>query len=218
MKTLSLLILALFVQISNVNSQSDEMPKYFECGQVIDGKIDCPYFKFIYEIPQNWVALSDEDMSKIVNRGVDPEGKEKDAMKPIKKKIKTKDLPSAFLLWTLKYEFGSSVLSNPNIIISIDNLSFNKDIQDVAQFQSKIFESGNEFNITMEYVNEDFNTIEISGVSFRAMDLKSVGDYEQYQTHLTTFKQGFALTITLAYTNQVEKEEMMKSVEGMKFY
>ena len=213
------MIILSVIAIQAANAQKEEIPKYFDGGKVENGVFDCPYFQFKMDIPEEWVGLDDEQMTALLNANLTEEQKEeaKGGFKAMEK-TKTKNLPSAVLMWALEFEPGTPVEYNPNMMVVADNADFQKELKNDHEFLDKavndLVAMG---NFAIDTVH-GIDTIVIGGKEFLRAKIDAFGMQPSSTDMMIRLEKNFFLSFIINYQSEEVKKTEWRSLESVTFY
>ncbi len=189
--------------------------KNFDYGHVENGKYINSYFNFEVTLPGDWVVQSKEATQKIADMGKDLVTGED---KKLKAMVKASEINTANLLAVFRYEVGAAVDYNPSFLLVAENLQNAPGVQTGGDYLFHTRKFLQQSQIQYDHIDDEFSKEVINGQEYYIMNLAmNYAGLTIYQTYYSTIKDRFCISAAISYTNQEEKDMLLKIVETMTF-
>ena len=173
-----------------------------------------PYFNMSVEFPDDWIIQSESYNKDLMEQGADLVAGDNEELKTVVKAAEKLSLP---LFSVFKYEPGTPVEFNPNIICVAENVKNTPGIKTGADYffhvKRLLKQSTLNYSFPKEYVNKN-----ISGRSFDIMPLtiNALGTVAKQDYYSCRIKD-YVISFILSYQNDKEKKELLGIVSTMSF-
>jgi len=190
-------------------------PDNFDYGQVENGIYTNSFFNCELALPENWVVQSNEQVNEMMQIGEDLFVGDDENMR---RAIKASEINSAVLVVAFEYELGSAVEYNPNIVITVENLSNASGVKSGKDYLFHSQKLLSQSNMSYNHIDDSFEEEKIGGAIFYKMGANiSIADIEVYQTYYSTVLNGFSFSIIISYAFEEQREELLNSVSSLMF-
>ena len=183
-------------------------------GTIHDNVYNNKYFDISINVPDAWFVQSQAEQKALMETGSNLIAGEDKTLKAV---MKESEKQTVNLFSFFKFEPGSSVNFNPNIISVAERVSHIPGIKKGSDYlfhAKKLLESG---QMNYEFPNNIY-TKEISGASFDVMPaqitVKNITVYQEY--HALKVKD-YVLAFILSYSSDPEKAELENALNKLKF-
>lgn len=208
------IVFVLLLAIVTCSFISDKGKK-FTYGQIKDGIYTNSYFNMEMPLPDKWVVQNREQITRIEEKGREiVAGDDKD----LQRALKNGTLTSATLMVLYKYELGSAVDYNPSFSMVAEKVSEAPGIVDGADYLFNVRRLLQRSAVKIKCEDGDFTPVTIGGEQFYM--LKASMDYMGLtirQQYYSTVKNGFALSMVVAFIDEDQKAELEKIIGTIKF-
>lgn len=184
--------------------------KNFDYGKVENGKYVNSYFGMEMSIPENWIVMSQENFDEAAKLG---EKLITGDDKRLQAAVKVSEVRTANLLLVSEKEYGSA--NNISISIVSENIKLFsgliKNGNDYLAQAAKLLEQSQlqykvDYNFTTEIINnQEFSVM--NGIMFDSI----------YQKIYVILKNDFAITFTITYFDDEQKEFLENVMNTVKF-
>ena len=213
MKTKNILTI-FFLGALFISCRAGGKPDNFDYGHIENGKYVNSFFKFEIVLPDGWTIQSQEQMDNLTKMGTE-------IITDNKAVIKASLINTANLLQATQYELGAPVDSNSGINIVAENISNTPGIKTGGDFLFHLRKMLQASLLDVEHVDEDFEKETIGGVDFYKM--KAIVNYAvqkgQFSNQIlySTIFNNFSLCIIITYKDEVQQQELLKSINSLNF-
>jgi hypothetical protein len=209
-----ILILPILIFITNI-SNAQTQPKGFDYGHVEDNKYINSFFDFDMILPNDWFVQSNEQIENLAKIGKKLVAGDDSKMEAL---LNASEINTAYLLMMYQYERGSAVEYNPSISIIAENIHNSPGIRKGSDYLFHARKLFLQSQLKYDYLDEEFKKEVINGVDFYTMNAKiTYLSLIINQTYYVTIKDGFCFMVICSYINDEQKQEMLKSINSMKF-
>lgn len=187
----------------------------FDYGIVANGRYTNRFFGIEMTLPQDWVVQSREQVDRMNQLGKDLFTGDDAKLKAV---VKASQVNSATLLTLFKYEKGSPVTYNANMLIiaeNIKNLPGIKSGKDYLFQAHRVLEMG---QFKYDHVDSEFAKETINGIEFYKMNAEvTYMGIKITQTYYSTVINKFAFSFIISYASDEQKNELIYSLNSLKY-
>jgi hypothetical protein len=215
MKTKLNFIGLLLMMVLTLSCNTNKKPKDFDYGRVENSKYLNSFFGLEVELPTEWIVQTKEQTENIAKMGKDLVAGDDKNMKAI---INASEINSANLLAVFKYEVGSPVDYNPNLMLVAENL---KSVPGIKTGSDYLFQSRKllqQSQMKYDYIDEEFKKELINNQEYYLMNASI--DYMGLtikQVYYSTIQNGFCLSAIISFIDDEQKLELKNLINSMKF-
>lgn len=215
MKTKMNFIKLVLLTVLTISCNSNSKTKDFDYGKVSDGKYLNSYFGFEIELPTDWVVQTKEQTEYIAKMGKDLIAGDDKNMKAA---INAAEINSANLLAVFKYEVGSPVDYNPNLMLVAQNLKNTPGIKSGSDFLLQARKLLKQAQIQYDFIDEEFKKDIINNQEFYIMNCsQNFMGINIKQKCYSTIQDGFCLSAIVSFTDDEQKNDLENIINTMKF-
>lgn len=184
----------------------------FDYGRIKDSVYINDYFKLIVHIPHKWHIQSQDQIKEMAQKGDEMINDEN-----LKRSVKASEVNVAYLLSIFKYEVGAPVESNPSLIIVAENIKAFPGIKSGKDYLFHAKKLLQQTSVQYTFTEPDKGK-KIGGREFDLLIANAGnGIINIEQQYLSTVLNNFSLSFILTYTNDDEKNELLRILNNISF-
>lgn len=184
----------------------------FDYGKIENEVYTNEFFDFEVSINQNWSAQTQEQMAEMAKKGQEMYGGKN---QEIQKTLRPSDVNVANLLAVFEFPVGSVQVINPSLVITAENLQSFPKVKASADYMTSVRKRLDKSSLLMMYIKDPYPKT-IGGAEFLGMEIYNQ-DYNITQEYFATLRNGFAISIVIAYDTDDQKESLYKMIDNLKF-
>lgn len=213
-KKIHLLGIFFLILIPNVCNSQDK-PKDFDYGRVENNKYVNSFFDFEISLHTDWIVKTKEQMESLTKAGKDLVAGDDSKMKAV---IKASEINTANLLSVSQFERGSAVEYNPSMVLIAENTKNFPGIKIGSDYLFQTRRLLDQSQLKYDYIDKEFTKEVINGTDFYKMnaEIKYMG-LNIKQVYYSTILKGFSFNVIISYINDQQKQDLLKSINSMKF-
>jgi hypothetical protein len=210
-KLLGIFFLTVFMNSCN----SQDKPKDFDYGRVENSKYVNSFFDFEITLPKDWIVQTKEQMEDLTKKGKAVVAGDDSKMKAV---LKASEINSANLLSVFQFERGSAVEYNPSFTIVAENVRNSPGIKTGNEYLFQAKRLLEQSQLKYDYIDKEFSKEVINGTDFYKMnaEIKYMG-LDIKQVYYVTIQKGFGFVVITSFINDQQKQDLLKSINSMKF-
>ncbi len=210
-KLLGILLLTIFMNSCN----GQDKPMNFDYGRVENNKYVNTFFEFEITLPTDWIVQTKEQMDDMTRKGKALVAGDDSKMEAV---LKASEINSANLLSVFQFERGSAVEYNPSFSIVVENIKNLPGIKTGNEYLFQAKKLMEQSQLKYDYIDKEFSKEVINGTDFYKMnaEIKYMG-LDIKQIYYVTIQKGFAFVAITSFINDQQKQDLLKSINSMKF-
>ena len=164
-------------------------------------------------IPDAWYSMSFEELNALVDEGSDVATAGNDQLAAV---VEASEKNSFNLFGVLKYETGSPVDENPNVMGMAEKIAFQPGIKRGTDYFFHVKKLMQQSSLTLEF-EEEYKTRMIDGVEFDQMDLtQTINGIAMGQSYLAARNGDFMYLFIQTYISEEGQQETSAVVDKIK--
>ena len=205
------IILSVFVLLILTScKENDPKTADFDYGTIENGVYKNNYFNFEMPVNDKWFPKSKKDRILMSSKTKKTENKSDKSPD-----VKGADVKNAVLFSIAKFPAEAVQTANPSMFINSVNLEGYPNIKSPSDYIAMTRQMLDNTPLILVYKKEPYSKT-IDGVEFQVMEIFNQ-DYEVTQEYLATLRNGFAISLVMAYTSEMQKEELYIMLDQLKF-
>jgi hypothetical protein len=206
---LSTLFSFLFLVLSHIASASE-----ITYGTISNNIYKNDYFGMSMDVPQGWSVQSKAAMKQLMDQGSDLVAGDDQNLKAIMKQSE-KQTVNMFVFF--KYEQGTPVTFNPSIVAVAERVTHMPGIKRGADYFFHVRRLLQASQVEYTFPKKIYTT-DLSGVSFDVMPAEiSASFLTVEQDYYAALMKDYVLNFILSYSNEDEKQELIKILDTVSF-
>lgn len=193
-----------------------QIPKNFDLGKFNKNRYTNAYFNLSLDIPKNWFIKSQDENDSLMRKGF--KTSLGDNEKEIQKKMEEVKNTSATLFTAFKYEPGTNLVYNTNVMLLVEHIGTNllvssgKDYLDASKAQLKAN------NIKCTFLDQHYPTIKLGDRDFSMMRLKIANDNSViFQNYYVDIINGYAVIFITSWDTTAQTNELQSFLGSIRF-
>jgi hypothetical protein len=196
----------IFLTLTSLTSCTfSDKPANFDYGVVENNQYKNKFFNFMINIPAEWKVQSKAQTQALADNATET-GSKDEVLTSI---IEAADISNATLLAVYKYDSGSMVAYNPNIMVvteNVDGVSAVKNGEDYLNSTKRLLK---ETKIPYKSIDDKITETQLGGAKFHTMKTtSSLMGIDINQRYFATIINGFSLIIVISYSTNDQLEEL----------
>lgn len=195
-------------------SISNEIPKEFDYGKIVNGTYSNNYLGFSIQFDTTWEVQSDEQKQMLEDIGKEYVGGDDE---DFKKTMEASKVNTANLLMLFKHPLGTIETFNPSFVVvaeNVKNYTGIKDGKDYLNQAKKLLQASQ-----MQYAfNKPIYKRNMGKHEFFVLEGSiGIADNAVIQEYITTVVNGFCLSFIATYSDDTEKTDLHEFLSTLKF-
>jgi hypothetical protein len=193
----------------------DNKPANFDYGKVESNKYVNSYFGMEMDIPADWFVQDQETLDNLTKVGKNMIAGDDENMQAV---IKASEINTANLLAVYQHEYGTPVAFNANFILIAENLKKTPGIRTGRDYLTHARRLLEQSQFKYDHLDEEFEKEIVGGAEFYKMKADvSFAGVDIHQVYYSTILKDFSFNVIVSYSDESQKQEVLKVIQSMSF-